>query len=216
MVSILAIISCLIYTISLFSPYNSYWVTSLIKLILFGVVPFCYLSINKQNLKEILATGDKNTLKIPGLLGVGCCIVIWIGYSLMYRFFDSGQILSGLSAQAITKSVYPFVFIHIVLVNSLLEEFFFRGFLFRNLYLKGKKTYAYLFSSVLFSLYHIGIFQSWFSIPMVIFCLVGLVFAGIFFCEVDRRCQNIYGGWLIHLGANVGINVIGAWLFYMG
>ncbi len=96
MVSILAIISCMIYTISLFSPYNSYWVTSLIKLILFGVVPLCYLSINKQNLKDILAAGDKKTLKIPAMLGVGCCVVIWLGYSLMYGFFESTQILAGL------------------------------------------------------------------------------------------------------------------------
>lgn len=106
------------------------------------------------------------------------------------------------------------MFIHIVVVNSFLEEFFFRGFLFRNLYLGGKKVYAYVFSSVLFALYHIGIFGSWFSPAMVCFCLAGLVVAGLFFCEVDRRCQNIYGGWLIHLGANVGINLIGAVLFY--
>lgn len=216
MVSILAIVACLIYTVSLFSPCNSYWVTSLVKLIVFGTFPFVYLLRQKEKLPRILSVGDKETLKIPAMLGAGCCVVIWIGYGLLYQLFDSRQILAGLSAQAITKSVYPFVFLHIVLVNSFLEEFFFRGFLFRNFYLQGKKTYAYLFSSVLFSLYHIGIFQSWFSVPMVIFCLVGLVFAGIFFCEVDRRCQNIYGGWLIHLGANVGINVIGAWLFYMG
>lgn len=207
-------ISCVLYTLSLFSPWNGYWITSLVKLGLFGVLPLCYLLKNKQNLKQLLAVSDKKTLKIPAVLGVGCCLVIWIGYLLLYRFFNSEQILAGLSAQAITKSVYPFVFLHIVLVNSFLEEFFFRGFLFRNLFLRGNKTYAYVFSSVLFSLYHVGIFQSWFSVPMVIFCLVGLVFAGVFFCEVDRRCQNIYGGWLIHLGANVGINVIGAFLFY--
>ena len=96
-----------------------------------------------------------------------------------------------------------------------MEEFFFRGFLFRNLYLRGEKVYAYLFSSVLFALYHIGIFGSWFSPCMLVFCVVGLVLSGIFFCEVDRRCQNIYGGWLIHLGANMGINLIGAYLFYL-
>ncbi|MBQ7792751.1 MAG: CPBP family intramembrane metalloprotease [Clostridia bacterium] len=215
MTTIVAILSCVLYTVSLFSHWNSYWITSLVKLILLGVLPLCYLLKNKENLKRILMLQDKSTIKIPALLGAGCCLFIWVGYGLLCRFFDSEQILAGLSAQAITKSVYPFVFIHIVLVNSFLEEFFFRGFLFRNLYLNGNKTYAYLFSSVLFALYHIGIFQSWFSVPMVLFFLIGLAFSGIFFCEVDRRCQNIYGGWLIHLGANVGINVIGACLFYL-
>ena len=159
--------------------------------------------------------GKKGSLKIPSVLGIGCLALILIGYTLLSSFFDPNQILSGLRNQQITKSVYPFVFLHIVLVNSFLEEFFFRGFLFRNLYLQGKKGYAYLFSSVLFALYHIGIFGSWFSPFMVVVCLAGLVLSGLFFCEVDRRCESIYGGWVIHLGANVGINLIGAYLFYL-
>lgn len=214
MVSILAIFSCVIYTVSQFSCWNGYWITSLVKLIVFGAVPLCYLLKEKAKCRQILILKDHKALKIPAFLGVGCCVVIWIGYWLLSSFFDRQQILSGLMAQSITKAVYPFVFLHIVLINSFLEEFFFRGFLFRNLYLSGHKAYAYWFSSVLFSLYHISIFQSWFSPPMVALCLMGLVGAGVFFCEVDRRYDNIYGGWLIHLGANVGINVIGAWLFY--
>ena len=213
-VSLLAVFSCIFYTVSQFSPFNGYWMTSLFKLILFGVVPLLYFIKRKNQLFQVMNRGVKGSYKIPALLGAGCLLLILAGYTLLYSFFDAKQILSGLHAQKITKTVYPFVFLHIVVVNSFLEEFFFRGFLFRQLYLSGKKGYAYLFSSVLFALYHIGIFGSWFSPAMVCFCLVGLVGAGLFFCEVDRRCQNIYGGWFLHLGANVGINLIGAVLFY--
>ncbi len=215
MVSVLAIISCVLYTFSQYSTFNGYWMTSLVKLILFLGVPLIYFSRRRETLSLVMRMGNKKALKIPAVLGILCAVFILVGYTLLFSMFDQEQILSGLHAQKITKTVYPFVFLHIVLVNSFLEEFFFRGFLFRNLYLFGKKVYAYLFSSVLFALYHIGIFGNWFSPVMVVFCIVGLVIAGLFFCEVDRRCDNIYGGWLIHLGANVGINLIGAYLFYV-
>lgn len=209
----IAIISCVIYAGMMASPWNNYWLTSLVKLLVFGVVPLCYLYGKEGAVKRVFALDKKATLKIPALLGAGCCLVIWVGYTILFSCFDSGQILSGLSKQSITKGVYPFVFLHIVFVNSFLEEFFFRGFLFRLSYQKGNKRIGYLFSSVLFAIYHISIFNSWFSPAMVIFCIAGLVLAGLFFCEVDRRCDNIYAGWLIHVGANLGINVIGAWLF---
>lgn len=214
MVYLISLICCILYAISQYSSMNSYWTTSVVKLLVFGVVPLLFL-ICRKKLRDILRLGNKKSLKIPAFLGIGCMIFIWLGYGLLHSFFNSEQILAGLSAQSITKTVYPFVFLHIVLVNSFLEEFFFRGFLFRNLYQMGHKTTAYLFSSVLFSVYHISIFQSWFSVPVVLLCLAGLVLAGLFFCETDRRCDHIYGGWLIHLGANVGINVIGACLFYL-
>ncbi|MBO5407822.1 MAG: CPBP family intramembrane metalloprotease [Clostridia bacterium] len=209
----IAIISCVCYALLMVSPWNTYWVTSLGKLLVFGVVPLGYLLTKGDRFGAVFHLGDKKSLKLPLLLGVGCCLVIWVGYTLLYSFFDSQQILSGLKAQGITKVQYPFVFLHIVLINSFLEEFFFRGFLFRQSFLKGNKRFAYLFSSILFAFYHISIFNSWFSPAMVAFCIVGLVVAGLFFCEVDRRCDNIYGGWLLHVGANLGINVIGAWLF---
>ncbi len=210
----IAIVSCVIYALLTVSPHNTYWITSIGKFLVFGVVPLCYLAKQRDVLCGVLSFGNKKALKIPFFMGIGCCFVIWLGYTLLYSFFDSQQIISGLKAQGITKVEYPFVFLHIVLVNSFLEEFFFRGFLFRLSYKRGQKIFSYLFSSVLFALYHISIFQSWFSPAMVIFCIVGLVGAGLLFCEADRRCDNIYGGWLLHLGANLGINVIGAWLFY--
>ena len=186
MVSLLAILSCVLYTLSLFSPDNGYWMTSFVKLVLFGGVPLLYFLVRKQELSRVMYFGEKGSLKLPAILGVLCAGAILVGYTLLSSFFDPNRILSGLNNQQITKGVYPFVFLHIVLVNSFLEEFFFRGF-----------------------------FGNWFSHGRVLFCLLGLAVAGLFFCEVDRRCENIYAGWLIHLGANVGINLIGAVLFYL-
>ncbi len=214
MVYAISFLMCLIYTFISFSDYNSYLITSGVKLLVFGVIPFLFLLKQKRNLSQILSVNQVKSLRIGALLGGVCCVAVLCGYTLLYSWFDSEQILSGLHSQNITKGVYPLVFIHIVAINSFLEEFFFRGYLFRNLYLSGKKTAAYLVSSLLFSLYHFGIFQSWFSPGLVILCLVGLFATGLLFCEVDRRADNIYAAWLIHLGANIGINLIGAYLFY--
>lgn len=216
MITILAISACGIYTLAMLLFKNGYWLTSIIKLVLFLGVALLYFWKNRAILLDLLRLPEQKVWKLPGILGLGCILLILGGYYILRHFFDSNQILAGLHNQGITRWTYPFVFIHIVAVNSFLEEFFFRGFLFLNLYRRKKIKYAYVFSSVLFALYHIGMFQSWFSGGMFLFCLIGLVAAGLVFCEIDRRYQSIYAGWLIHLGANIGINLIGAYFFYFG
>ncbi len=77
----------------------------------------------------------------------------------------------------------------------------------------GYEVFAYIYSSILFSLYHTAMIGTWFSPLIFMICMVGLVGAGLIFNEIVKHCDNIYGSYLVHLGANIGINLIGAYLF---
>jgi len=124
------------------------------------------------------------------------------------------MIIDGLAGEGITPVTYPYVFAYIVLINAFLEELFFRGFIFINTFNLGFKRFAYMFSSVLFALYHIAMMNSWFSPGIFLLCLVGLIAAGMLFNELARRCENILGGFFVHLGANLAINLIGMYFMY--
>ena len=211
-----SIVSCLIYTLMLYSPYNYYFYTSLVKFGLFLSAPLLYYFFSKQGQIKgrFCFKGSKKYMKLSALFGGFTFVFIICAYIVLNKFFDKQMILDGLAKEGITKSTYPYVFAHIVFVNSFLEELFFRGFVFLTIFNLGFKRFAYIFSSILFSLYHISMMNTWFSPQMFLLCLVGLVGAGMIFNELDRRCENIWGGFFLHIGANLAINLIGMYLLY--
>lgn len=214
-ITILSIIPCVIYNIMLKTEYNSYIYTSGAKLVLFAAFSaLCFLITKVPRLKDILSPGgNMKAVKASGIIGAGCAFLIIIAFIVMRSLFDDDLIVNELGKEGITKATYPIVFIYIVFINAFLEEFFFRGFVFLTLYRMGYKGYAFAFSSVLFSLYHTTMILNWFSPLVFVICMIGLTGAGLIFNEIVRRCDNIYGGYFVHVGANIGINLIGAYLF---
>ena len=211
-----SIIACLLYTLMLGSPYNNYFYTSAVKLILFLAAPFFYYSISKQGKFKNLFSfkGNKKYMKISVFYGVGIFILIIGAFVFLNSFFDRQMITDSLKNEGITSKAYPYVFVNIVFINAFLEELFFRGFVFFSIFNLGYKRFAYIFSSTLFSVYHVAMMNSWFSPEIFVLCVIGLIAAGLIFNESDRRCENISGGLFMHLGANLAINLIGIYLIY--
>jgi membrane protease YdiL (CAAX protease family) len=199
------------------SPYNNYFYTSLVKLRLFLSTPLLYYSLSKRGrFKDLFCfKGNKKYMKAAALSGCLTFAFIILAFLFLNKFLDRRMILDGLASEGITKTTYPYVFANIVLINAFLEELFFRGFVFLGIFNLGFKRFSYIFSSVLFSLYHIVMMNSWFSPQIFLLCLAGLIGAGLLFNELDRRCENISGGFFVHLGANAAINLIGAYLLYI-
>ena len=75
---------------------------------------------------------------------------------------------------------------------------------------------AAVLSAAFFALYHIGIVSGWFSLPVMALAVAGLMAAGIILQLADRSRGSLKAGWLIHAGANLVINAIGAWLIFFG
>ena len=96
--------------------------------------------------------------------------------------------------------------------NSLLEEFFFRGFAFLTLYRLGHVRLAYGFSALAFALYHLSIAGSWGAPVLVLLMVAGLTAAGLLFSWLDRQ-GSILPAWLVHMGANLATNTVGLMLF---
>jgi membrane protease YdiL (CAAX protease family) len=105
------------------------------------------------------------------------------------------------------------VALYISFANSLLEEFFFRGFSFVCLKKSVPRGFAYLFSALMFALYHSGMTTGWFNFGIFALTLVDLMIAGIIFDFLNEKSGNIYTSWVVHMFANFGINTVGFILF---
>ena len=98
-------------------------------------------------------------------------------------------------------------------MNSLLEEFFFRGFAFLTIKRLTSRTFAYIFSAAAFSIYHVAMMIGWFS-PLVFgLVLIGLFAGGLIFNFLNEKSGTIYPSWFVHMFANFAINTVGFILF---
>ncbi len=188
----------------------SYWTKSAIKILLFLGVPLVLSALDKRLAFREIFRFQKRGFLVSLALGVGVYALILGGYFLVSKIFDFSDIVSNLSQNAgVTKRNFLFVSLYISFVNSLLEEFFFRGFIFTNLRRTVNRPFAHAFSALVFSLYHVAMMLGWFSPLLFILILMGLVIGGIAFNYLNQRLETIYGSWLVHMFANFAINTIG-------
>ena len=187
-----------------------YALKSAVKLMLFLGLPLL-LSLKSKDIafRELFRFRRKGFLLSLGL-GAGLYCLILGAYCLAGRFFDFSAIAGSLSQNAgVTKENFLFVSLYISFVNSLLEEFFFRGFLFGNLKRLQSRQFAYGFSAVSFSLYHVAMMTGWFSLPLFLLVMAGLAVGGMIFNYMNELMDTIYCSWLTHMFANFAINTIG-------
>ncbi len=206
----IVIIACLImgFVDAVFQP--GYVIKSVIKILLFVGLPILYSILNSdKDLKKVLIP-DKKGIRLSLILGV-CVYIVVLGAFLIFRnVFDFSALTTSLTeTTGVNKSNFIFTAIYISFVNSLLEEFFFRGFAFITLAKNGSKKFAYIFSSTLFALYHVAMMIGWFGLPVLLITIAGLFTGGIIFNKFDEKGETIYLSWLVHMFANFATNTIG-------
>lgn len=191
-----------------------YEVKSAIKLALFLVFPFFYsVFIGKLHLKKLFKANKKG-MKLAIMLCIPTYIVIVAAYILLKDIFDFSKITGELTGNiGVTRDNFIFVALYISFINSLLEEFFFRGFAFLSLKKVAGKRKAYIFSAAAFALYHIAIMTGWFSVGMFLIAIAGLFAGGLILNYLNSKSGNIYTSWFVHMFANFAINTVGFMLF---
>lgn len=187
-----------------------YAIKSAVKLTVFGLLPLAMTkALGLISFRELFVFRKKGFLTALSL-GLGIYVLITGGYFALRNVFDFSGIAGSLTENAgVTKNNFLYVSLYISFVNSLLEEFFFRGFLFRNLRENAAPVTAYGISAVLFAAYHIAMMIGWFGFGLNALVLFGLTAGGLIFNRLNEKLGCIYGSWLTHMFANFAINTIG-------
>lgn len=189
----------------------AYFVKVLFKVIFFLLIPmsyFFFFKSEKEGFKKLFRF-QKQTMPKALLFGVAIYAVILGGYFLTRNYFDYSGIVSSIGKMGIDGDNFLYVSIYIALINSFLEEFFFRGFGFITLSAHTGKRFAYIFSSALFAVYHAGMMRGMFELPILILVFVGLFIGGCIFNYLNGSSENIYTSWAAHMFANFAINTVG-------
>ena len=99
--------------------------------------------------------------------------------------------------------------VYTVFINSFIEEYFFRGFIFQNLLKQGWNKTAFILSSTAFAVYHISVFKAWFNPGFMMLILFGLFSGGLIFAYFVKKTESILASWFIHLSADLALIVYG-------
>jgi len=193
-----------------------YFYKSIIKIALFLIVPMLYFLMNKEEIVKMkkLFIPQKKDFILALCLGIGVYLIVMIAYFIFQNFIDFNGIKDSLtSGIGVNGDNFILVAIYISFINSLLEEFFFRGYAFIILKQEVGSKIAYIFSALLFALYHVGMTSGWFHPIIYILAMMGLFIGGCIFSFLNERCENIYPSWLVHMFANFAINTVGCILF---
>ena len=210
----IVIICCVIMSLIDVVIKPQYMVKSIIKILLFLVCPFIYSVYDKSLNLKLLFKANKKGLIIAILSGAFIFAIILGAYFTIGNLFDLTNITKSLTENiGVHKDNFLWVAIYISFVNSLLEEFFFRGFAFLTLKKFTSRKIAYIFSSLAFSLYHVSMMIGWFNLVLFILSISALFIGGLIFNYFNEKYENIYISWLIHMFANFATNSIGFILF---
>ncbi len=187
-----------------------YAVKSAVKILLFLGLPLLVMArTGKPRLKQLFRF-EKGVLRPALMLGLGLYALILGGYFVLRNWVDFSGIAGNLSQTAgVTAENFLYVSLYISFVNSLLEEFFFRGFVFYGLRDGSGALPAGAFSALSFSLYHTAMMAGWFPLPLFLLALAGLAAGGVLFLLLNRKSGTLYHSWFVHMFANFAINTVG-------
>ena len=191
-----------------------YAVKSAAKVALFLLCPLLYTRLDPDFRPRALFSPDRRGL-LPALgLGVGVFAVILAAYFIFSALGDFSAI-TGLLEDTIgvDRNNFLLVAVYISFVNSLLEEFFFRGFAFFALRERVGRPVAYCFSALAFAVYHTAMMLGWWDWWLFALALLGLFVGGLLFDFLNERTGTVWPSWMVHMFANFAINTVGCILF---
>ncbi len=198
-------------------PYNEKALIKIISLtILIGLYIFlCRDNFIKTSLKNISFKKDIKIVLILSVLVIALIVGAFL-IALNYNLISVIEIKNDFYYKyKIDKSNLIYYMAYLCFINALIEEIFFRGFLFLNIKNIGSKKFAYIFSSFLFSVYHISNVLGWVNVYIFYTVLFALFIAGLVFNYLDDEMNTFFNSYILHVSADIGICICGAYIFYV-
>jgi uncharacterized protein len=192
----------------------NYGIKTVFKVLLFFLVIYIYKKLFKDfRFKDVLSIEKisfKEWKKII-ILGITSATIVLTAYLIFLPTIELDAIKNDLTDRlGITASTYILVGLYVTFGNSLMEEYFFRGFIFFHL----PRKIGYIYSPLLFATYHIPMIFLWFKPAIIILCFLGLWLIGLIFHKVNERNKTIWASWMIHICADIMIVLIGLSFYY--
>jgi len=193
----------LLFVVRSFYAQPSYILSSVYKItfalpIVYWI--FFYGKSWKEKVKENFSAQNFRKQWKPAVIW-GCLVAAFYigGYVIGTQVLDLKQVTTSLTQFAsITPQNIIMIGIYIIVINSLLEEFFWRGFFFKETAQTVNRPVAYISNGVGFALYHLAFVYAFFPPIFVIIATTGLMVYAAIMCYLFEKYKDLFTLWLIH------------------
>ncbi len=142
-------------------------------------------------------------------LGGLAVVVFWgIYYSLGDLLLDKAEMVEKIGDQfSVTAKTVLLVAPVTIFANSLLEEFFHRGFAF-GLLVRKHRLLGYLLPATVFTVQHVLFIHEWLTpLPLTI-AVIGLLTFALVLQRLYEKANSIVAPWLLHIFGDVAMMMI--------
>jgi len=175
---------------------------------LFGPVLWWFL-VQKQSIK--ISVPDLRGIGIAALSGAMLATIIIVSYWLLGRSnIDFSQMQSLLHTAGI-DSVWKYILLvlYLTVVNSLIEEYVFRWFMYRQLSKIVAPIAAVVISGLIFTVHHTVVLAAYIPWYFNALASLGVLTGGLVWSYLYYRYGKIWPAYISHIGADIGVFVIG-------
>ena len=136
------------------------------------------------------------------LLSVLLCGSSGLGLYFLWAYFGSATDLSAqIASLGLTPTTWPGFIAYFALVNPLLEEYFWRGYL-------GDLTSEFYIYDLIYAGFHALVLMGKVPGYLIVFALMGLTFTGWFWRQIAREDRGLLAPVLGHMAADFTILVV--------
>ena len=189
------------------------------KLFTFVWPVIAVIFILKQKLKWPRLTGAHHWKSLPLGVLVGAGIV-----GLMFLLMQTpmgvqvkssaANMQTAVSKFGLTRSNYWLFAVFLSVFHSLLEEYYWRWFVFGGLHQMASPGWAHVLAGTAFMTHHIIVLLQYFPVPLTIFLSLMIGVGGVIWSWMYLRQGSLMGAWIAHMIVDFGALWIGYKLIF--
>jgi membrane protease YdiL (CAAX protease family) len=176
--------------------------------IAFLLLPLIYCRLHGISVRrDVLKLQNwRRGLKWTLALGLLAILIFWGAYfALGDLLLDRSKIVAKIGTQFSVNSRTVFLIAPITIVlNSLLEEFFYRGFAF-GLLVQRNRAVGYVLPAVVFTVQHVLFIYDWMGWVPFAMAVAGLFVFAVVLERVYAETETLVAPWIIHVFGDVAM-----------
>lgn len=184
--------------------------------IFFLIPPLIYCRMTGVRVfRDILLLKNwRRYLSVAVGLGTLALLIFWGAYFSLRNLLsiDEDLIVRSTAEQfGVTKYNVLYIAPLTIFLNSLLEEFFHRGFSF-GLLVKRNRWLGYLLPASVFTVQHMLFIYQWTTPLKLIIAIVALFVFALVLQRIYEKAESLITPWVIHIFADISMMGIAVWL----
>ena len=148
-------------------------------------------------------------------LGILMCAPIFAIYFVYQDLFTAASFTEKATDFGLTSPAFFIAFaVLFSAAHSLLEEYYWRYFVFRGLTIKLKWVPAALVASVAFAGHHYFVLSEFFPLHLTLLFGTAVGVGGFLWCALYRQTGSLLGSWLSHAMVDASLMTVGYFLLF--